>query len=156
MRPPESETFQRKQFMNRSKRRSCRLALSLLCIGVRPCAAGLNARYNALEPGHENSCARAGGSSLLQLIKEEGSIAKAIDTLTNPVVVQETRNVPLVVALIRAQAREEAFKYISQALVCTHAALALLPDGERLSQAFLAPLGNGLKRFGEGCTISTY
>ncbi len=62
-----------------------------------------------LSQGNENS--RKSGR---RLIKEEGSIAKAIDTLTNPVVVQETRSVPLVVALTRAQAREEAFKYISR------------------------------------------
>jgi len=63
-----------------------------------------------LSRGNENSHARTGR----RLIKEKGSIAKAIATLTNPVVVQQTRIVPLAVSLTRAQAREEAFKYISR------------------------------------------
>jgi hypothetical protein len=96
--------------MNNIKRRSRRLALYLLCIGVRPLPAGLQIQYNALEPT-QRKLARETGR---WLIKEEGSIAKAIATLTNPVVVQETRIVPLVVSLTRAQAREEAFKYISR------------------------------------------
>jgi hypothetical protein len=96
--------------MNRSKRRSRRLALYLLCIGVRPWPADLPAQYNALEPGQRKLARKSGR----RLIKKEGSIAKAIDTLTNSFVLQETRGVPLVVALTRAQAREEAFKYISR------------------------------------------
>lgn len=96
--------------MNSSKRRSRRLALYLLCIEVRPWAAGLQTQYDALEPGQRKLARQTGR----RLIKEEGSIAKAIATLTNPVVVQETRIVPLVVSLSRAQAREEAFKYISR------------------------------------------
>src|SRR5260370_1003477 len=110
MRPPESENFSRKQSMNRSKQRSRRLALYLLCIGMRPRVAGRQTQYNALEP-EQRKLARKTGR---RLIKEEGSIEKAIATLTNPVVVQETRIVPLVVSLTRAQAREKAFKYISR------------------------------------------
>jgi hypothetical protein len=96
--------------MNSSKRRSRRLALYLLCIEVRPWAAGLQTQYDALEPGQRKLARKTGR----RLIKEEGSIAKAIATLTNPVVVQETRIVPHLVSLTRAQAREEAFKYISR------------------------------------------
>jgi hypothetical protein len=96
--------------MNSSKRRSRRLALYLLCIGVRPWAAGLQTQYNALEPGQRKLARKTGR----RLIKEKGSIAKAIATLANPVVIQETRIVPLVVSQTRAQAREEAFKYISR------------------------------------------
>jgi hypothetical protein len=105
-----TQNVQRKQSMNSSKRRSRRLALYLLCIGVRPWAAGLQTQYNALEPGQRKLARKTGR----RLIKEKGSIAKAIATLANPVVVQETRIVPLVVSLTRAQAREEAFKYISR------------------------------------------
>jgi hypothetical protein len=101
--------LQRKQCMNRSKRRSRRLALYLRSIGIQPSAAGLHAQYNALEP-EQRKLARKTGR---RLIKEAGSIAKTVATLTNPVV-QETRRAPLVVALTRAQAREEAFKYISR------------------------------------------
>lgn len=96
--------------MNRSKRRSRRLRLYLLCIGVQPRAAGLQAQYNALERG-QRKLARKNGR---RLIKEKGSISKAIDTLTTPAVAEEARRVPLVVALTRAQAREEAFNYISR------------------------------------------
>jgi hypothetical protein len=77
---------------------------------VRPWPADLHAQYHALEPG-QRKLARKNGR---RLIKEEGSIAKAMDTLKNSFVPQETRSVPLVVALTRAQAREEAFKYISR------------------------------------------
>ena len=101
--------LQRKQCMNRSNRRSRRLALYLRSIGIQPSATGLHAQYNALEP-EQRKLARKTGR---RLIKEAGSIAKTVATLTNPVV-QETRRAPLVVALTRAQAREEAFKYISR------------------------------------------
>jgi hypothetical protein len=101
--------FQRKQCMNRSKRRSRRLALYLRSIGIQPWAEGLHAQYNALEP-EQRKLARKTGR---RLIKEAGSIAKTVATLTNPVV-QEMRSAPLVVARTRAQAREEAFKYISR------------------------------------------
>ncbi len=101
--------LQRKQCMNRSKRRSRRLALYLRSIGIQPSATGLHAQYNALEP-EQRKLARKTGR---RLIKEAGSIAKTVAPLTNPVV-QETRRAPLVVALTRAQAREEAFKYISR------------------------------------------
>jgi hypothetical protein len=95
--------------MNRSKRRSRRLALYLRSIGIQPSAAGFHAQYNALEP-EQRKLARKTGR---RLIKEAGSIAKTVATLPNPVV-QETRRAPFVVALTRAQAREEAFKYISR------------------------------------------
>jgi hypothetical protein len=105
-----TQNVQRKQSMNSSKRRSRRLALYLLCIGVRPWPAGLQTQYNALKPGQRKLARKTGR----RLIKEKGSIAKALATLANSVVVQETRIVPLVVSLTRAQAREEAFKYISR------------------------------------------
>jgi hypothetical protein len=105
-----TQNVQRKQSMNSSKRRSRRLALYLLCIGVRPWAAGLQTQYNALEPGQRKLARKTGR----RLIKERESIAKAIATLANPVVIQETRIVPLVVSQTRAQAREEAFKYTSR------------------------------------------
>jgi hypothetical protein len=101
--------FRRKNCMNRSKRRSRRLALYLRSIGIQPSAAGLHAQYNALEP-EQRKLARKTGR---RLIKEAGSIAKTVATLTNPVI-QERRSASLVVARTRAQAREEAFKYISR------------------------------------------
>jgi len=52
--------------MNGSKRRSRRLALYLLCIGVRPWAAGLQTQYNALEPG-QRKLARKTGRRLIKL-----------------------------------------------------------------------------------------
>jgi hypothetical protein len=106
--------------MNRSKRRSRRLALYLLCIGVRPWPADLQAQYNALEPGQRNLARKSGR----RLIKEEGALTRAL-------------------------------KYISRRWP------ALTPPCPscRMGAAFPSvpwPPGNGLKRFGEDSTITTY
>jgi hypothetical protein len=138
-----TENFQRKQSMNSSKRRSHRLA--------RPWAAGLQTQYDALEPGQRKLARKTGR----QLIQKEGSIAKAIATLTNPASVEETRIVLLVVSLTRVQAREEAFKYISR----RWSALTPPCPSCRMGNGFPnvpGPPGNGLKKFGEDSTISTY
>jgi hypothetical protein len=125
--------------MNRSKRRSRRLALYLLCIGVRPWPADLQAQYNALEPG-QRKLARKNGR---RLIKEEGSIAKAMDTLTNSFVPQRDAQCSACRRFNSSPSARRGIQIHFQALVCTHAALPLLPDVERLSKAFLAHSGMG-------------
>jgi hypothetical protein len=111
---PLRRTFHRKQSM--TKRRARRLALYLCSVGIPPVpsagsykqwAAGLQAQYNALEVGQRKLARQTGR----RLLKESGSIAVAVASLTNPLALQpQTGNSPPVASLTRS--KEDQFDYI--------------------------------------------
>jgi len=129
--------------MNRSKRRSRRLALYLRSIEFNHRQQGFTLNTNALEP-EQRKLARKTGR---RLIKEAGSIAKTVATLTNPVV-QETRRAPLVVALTRAKHEKRRSNTSPGAGPRSHLLVPLV-GWERLSQTFLAHPGMGRRGLGE-------
>jgi hypothetical protein len=122
--------------MTKGKQRARRLALYLSSIGIPPVpsagsykqwAAGLQARYNALEVGQRKLARQTGR----RLFKESGSIAIAVASLANPVAPQpQGRQLPA--ARPSSPIQRGAVRLYSQALVCAHTALPLLPDAERL------------------------
>jgi hypothetical protein len=93
--------------MKKGKRRARRLALYLRSIGIRPWAAGLQVQYDELEAEQRKLARRAGR----QLIREAGSIAKAVAALPTPAVLQPLAGNALLVAP-RTQSREEQFNSI--------------------------------------------
>jgi hypothetical protein len=100
--------------MKKGQRRARRLALYLSSIGISPVssassykqwATDLQAQYNALEVAQRKLARQTGR----RLLKESGSIAIAVASLTNPVALQ-----PLTPPVDpRTGSREEQFKYIS-------------------------------------------
>ena len=121
--------------MKKGQRRARRMALYLSSIGIPPVpsagsykqwTAVLQAQYNALEVGQR----KLGRQTGRWLLKESGAIAIAVGSLTNPVALQppdglSTRRPPNPI-------QRGAVQLYSQALVCAHTALSLLPDAERL------------------------
>jgi hypothetical protein len=107
--------IRKKQSMKKGQRRARRMALYLSSIGVqlapsagsyKQWAAVLQAQYNALEGGQRKLARQAGR----RLLKESGSIAIAVGSLTNPAAIQPLTVFTPVAALTRS--REEQFDYI--------------------------------------------
>jgi hypothetical protein len=101
--------------MKKGQRRARRMALYLSSIGIPPVpsadsykqwAAVLQAQYNALEVGQRKLARQTGR----RLLKESGSIAIAVGSLTNPVALQPLTVLTPVAPLTRS--REEQFDYI--------------------------------------------
>jgi hypothetical protein len=102
--------------MTKDKRRARRLALYLSSIGIptvppansyKQSAAALQAQYNALEIGQRKLARHTGR----RILKESGSIAVAVASLTNPVALQpQTGDSPPLAPRVRS--REEQFDFI--------------------------------------------
>jgi hypothetical protein len=101
--------------MTKGKRKARRLALYLSSIEIslvssansyKQWAADLQTQYNALEAGQRKLARQTGR----RLIKEAGSIAKAVASLPNPVVLQTQTDSPTVTS--RTQSREKQFEEI--------------------------------------------
>ena len=94
------------QSMKKGKRRVRRLSLYLRSIGIQPKAAGTQFQYDQLEQEQRKLARRTGR----QLLREFGSIAKAIVELTNYIVRDSPagNSQPVVP---RSRSREEQFRH---------------------------------------------